>query len=369
MRNLSRFGALVFLAVCQSPAVALGQAAWNVSVLNDIGSVGHASHELEFPVGALRLDNGDIVVAFAHAGSVVAFSPSGAQRWMAGRPGTGPGEFRHIGWLGKCGNTIFAWDLSRLRMIAIDLSGRFLREFYVESESPPVRPQTITCRGSQFAFHGIDRHASMSGSSASPILRGAGPVWLADSSGHPIRSVATAPSTEAIALGGGGSPLPLGKSTTLALVSNRLYIATGDSSYVDVYGLDGSKLTGFQINLTSRSPSQKNYEKAIDEIVSNVRGVQISEEIRKMLLARERPKQLPSYARVFVDPDELVWIQTSFPGDAETRLLVFDGAGKQLATVSLPPNLKLFEIGRDFIVAGYDAMSEPHVVVYKLDRK
>jgi len=81
------------------------------------------------------------------------------------------------------------------------------------------------------------------------------------------------------------------------------------------------------------------------------------------------PEELPCYSELFVDPDGLLWVQTSFPGDSMTAFRVIDGDGASIADVILDQELRVFEVGDDYVLGAYDKPDgEPHVALFRLWR-
>ena len=88
---------------------------------------------------------------------------------------------------------------------------------------------------------------------------------------------------------------------------------------------------------------------------------------RQMLLRIPMPAVRPPYAGLFTDPAGNLWAQVSMPGDGETWLRGLGREGTIVADIRFPGDLTVFEVGRDYVLAAYEADSgEPHVVMYRL---
>lgn len=80
--------------------------------------------------GAVRLEDGRLVVANAGTGEVRFYSPDGRFIHSAGREGEGPGEFGAMGPLYRLGpDSLLVWDNAGLRMSVFDTAGAFVRAF------------------------------------------------------------------------------------------------------------------------------------------------------------------------------------------------------------------------------------------------
>jgi hypothetical protein len=81
------------------------------------------------------------------------------------------------------------------------------------------------------------------------------------------------------------------------------------------------------------------------------------------------PGDLPAYHAVYATPGGSLWVQTSFPGDAETFFEVFDARGRSLGRAGLPFAVRVFEVGDDYLLAGLeDAEGEPSVSLFRVVR-
>lgn len=81
------------------------------------------------------------------------------------------------------------------------------------------------------------------------------------------------------------------------------------------------------------------------------------------------PERLPPISALFVDTEDLLWVQTTPPGGRVMDFLVVRPDGRVAAKAQIPRTLTVFDIGRDYILGSYsDANDETHVAVYRLRR-
>ena len=94
--------------------------AWTVETepLVEIGTVsGAPEYQFADVVAAVRLSNGDIVVADRGAAELRSYDAAGNFQWRAGRFGEGPGEFQSLEFLGTtAGDTLVTFDNSLVRV-------------------------------------------------------------------------------------------------------------------------------------------------------------------------------------------------------------------------------------------------------------
>jgi hypothetical protein len=62
------------------------------------------------------------------------------------------------------------------------------------------------------------------------------------------------------------------------------------------------------------------------------------------------PDYLPAYVDIFTDPAGLLWVVTAVPGDESTTIHAFAPDGEGVGDVVLPADVKVFEIGGDYIL-------------------
>ena len=73
--------------------------------------------------GAVRLEDGSIVVADEQSSNVRRYDANGRHLWTSGRSGEGPGEYRGLRLLRRCPGaplTVFDWNLDRITQLDLD---------------------------------------------------------------------------------------------------------------------------------------------------------------------------------------------------------------------------------------------------------
>jgi hypothetical protein len=311
-------------------------------------------------IGATRLPSGSIAIADASTLTVRFFSPTGQPTRSVGRSGQGPGEFRSMLWMGSCGaDSVYVWDAGNQQMSVIaGASGDVARQFRIPSgDNAGPRAFLLGCSPQRtFAYTGAPTTREPTGTPN--VIRGPAPLILTDADGKIVRQVATVPSGEMGAIGGAGFPRPLGKATSFAVAGDRIFVGTADSAAIDEYLPDGSKRS-IRLASKDRPATQAHLDEAI-EMIAGMAPPAARERAMASLRQLEMPRLLPPYASLLPDPDGLVWVVQSFPGDSATSLRAIRPGGA----------VAVFEIGRDYILGAYDdADVEPHVVMYRLRRR
>jgi hypothetical protein len=133
-----------------STATAGAQTPWTVDakpVVDIPGTGAGGVLVFEHVIAGARLSNGTIVLADQAAAIVRFFDASGRATQSVGRPGSGPGEFQMIFWLGQCGaDSVFVWDFRLGRMTAIAATGGIVRQHPPSSilrRGTPVVPRPL----------------------------------------------------------------------------------------------------------------------------------------------------------------------------------------------------------------------------------
>jgi hypothetical protein len=89
----------------------------------------------------------------------------------------------------------------------------------------------------------------------------------------------------------------------------------------------------------------------------------------RMSLEYPVPEFLAPYSALFADPEGLLWVITSIPGDEATELRAIGADGEIVAPLRLSIDRVIYEAGRDYILGTYeDGDGEPHVVMNRIRR-
>ena len=304
---------------------------------------------------ATRLSSGHIVIADAYDGVVRFFAPSGALVRTAGRQGAGPNEFQSTAWLGQCGHdSIYVWDRMLARMSVLDRDGAIVRQFRLEPTA-----STIACsRAGALAYFGPPE-ASASSVAEMASARYRAPLMVRASDGNTAQAVAILPL---------GEPRPLGRVTSLAVVGERILVGTADSGVVEVYTISGETAPPIQFARAPRSPTERQYEAAIEKQLAMLPRAADREPVRKLMRSMPMPDAVPAYSAILVDPVGVVWVQETVPGDGETRFRLFRN-GAEVGALRLAREVTAFEVGADYLLAGYrDADAAEHLALFRVHR-
>jgi hypothetical protein len=303
---------------------------------------------------ATRLSDGKVVIVDPFAPAVRLFDAAGRPLRAIGRKGDGPGEFEFPTWIQQCAtDSLYVWDAWQGRVTILDSAGDFVRS-YAESRNA----FELSC-----SRNGVVAGITMPNVTGPPNAKGetyTAPLWLGDAQGN---------ITTTIGETAFGENRPLGRITRFAVTDDRLYVGTADSAYVDVYALDGRRLDAVPVGVPPRRPTRRNYERTIDGMTALFTDRQSRETQREQMLKIPMPDHLPPYSAIYADPAGTLWVVTTAAGDPETRLRAIGQQGDILGELRLPTELRVLEVGMDYVLGLHDDEGgEQSVVMYRMRR-
>ena len=330
--------------------------------------------------GATRLSDGTIVIADGDDKVLHFFDATGKPLRSAGREGSGPGEFRNVTWLGRCsGDSLHVWDMLQRRMAVFAPSGLWIRQYAIPSDSAAGATPWMTLACSSRGVIAFQSQPNMSKGRIAPknpaaptrkerVIRTTANVSVANATGKVISRVGERPSGSMYVMGGGGFPLPLAATTYVAVASDRVLVGSADStSTVSAYAPDGT-VTVLKLSLPVRQSTPAQRARAAAAMAS-LAPPPLRTMAEDSLKVSPMPAILPPYSALFGDLDGVLWVQLTVPGDPSTRLRAVSADGKTLGEISLPANVVVHEIGRDYVLGAYDDADDlPHFAMFRLHR-
>jgi hypothetical protein len=243
------------------------------------------------------------------------------------------------------------YDNGRYGVYSLD--GVLHRQFQLAGPTPRDRAYRTACNAQgillSYAWDLLKDLPHQSG-----ITRTVVPYWFSNADGTLLTMLGRFPSSERWATVtdtvSGTSPLPLGKQPVVAVGRTRAYIGLADSFAIDVFSLDGQRTGSIRYDQPIRQTSAADIErfKLLDTIgrseIDNIRQVQ---EWKTMQFS----PTLPAYSAMVVDTDDNVWVKI-FPSanDSRATWLGFSPSRARIGQLTLPINLDVHEIGRDYVL-------------------
>lgn len=352
---------------------------WRLSPepLVDVGlAEGDAAYQFGRVAGALRLDDGRIVVADGQANELRWFDATGRHLKTAGRKGGGPGEFDGLhAVLRLPGDSVAAWEWSH-RLSVFGPGGDFVRSRRIEPprEGMILNAQGVFPDGSVLAAPG----GSLIFNTGAGVVRDTSALLRYAADGAGVDTLGRFPGTQMFSMSGtdnGGwasiAPVPFGTATFHAVHGGRLYVADNSRFEVSVHDGRGKLLRRF------RAPHRT--EPLTPAEVARYREVQLAaagesgferQVQERTLAAMQFPETKSAFADMRVDRTGAVWLREHAIGsDAPGRWTVFAEDGTLLGTVELPAGLRVLEIGGDYVLGVWnDELDVQHVRLHRLNR-
>ncbi len=319
--------------------------------------------------GALRLSNGDIVVANAGGYDLRYYTDLGATRAIVGGKGGGPGEFQALSWIGNCGaDSVLAYDFLNRRVSVFGPDHELVRSFTPTSPGSPTPPAALHCdREGHFVVLG--RSPSI-GIDRTPYFRPDVALAIATTTGDLTASLGFVPGTEQYRRPNSVGPRALGKRTSVAIGGGRVYVGTADTYAVAAFDLQGRHV------MTVRLDTEP--EPITDEDLSAFRTWELAQAHRasqRASWARQLdemvfPEYFPAYASLLVDAVGCLWVEDYEMLPATPRTwTVFSPNGALLARVRLPAGFGITDVGSDWVLGvGRDGLGVEYVELYSLVR-
>jgi hypothetical protein len=322
--------------------------------------------------GATRLADGSLLVADLGDWPLKLYGADGKFVRRVARKGTGPGEIEYLARLYRCGDRLFTQDIASRRISEFSLDGRYLSDFRFQVLPGQQVPYISACdeRG-RFAHLGW-------GALSNPVAgyhRDTVPVWLsATPDGAPqfVDSIASSERWGRTMQGRivGTRPLPLGRQPSIAFGPGGLYIATGDAFEVLVYDTSGARLTPHRLSDSVAAVTPADVRDHIEAQVAE-EGEQRRASVEREFGEITYPQRHAAITALVVDREGLLWLRSFVPPTAESvTWRVLDQNGAEVARVSLPRRMQLFEIGRDYVLGRELDVVEgvPVLKLLRLDR-
>ena len=357
--------------------------------LVEIGTVmGAPEYEFAKAVAAVRLSNGDIVVADYGASELRRYDAEGVFMWSTGREGEGPGEFESLDFVGAMpGDSLVTYDWVLMRIQVFDPEGRLVRTFRAElpSDVAPAGGSAPDRAVGMVDGRLVVRFAEMADVASTGIVR-----WV----NYRLVALDLADGSATSLIVVGGEEVDLQRREDGSLTDGRYVFfnlpefgaAAGPVAVIDseawrirlVSPLDGSIQRMVRREVAPREATDEIYEAHIEGIVGMV-AAEEADFVRGMWSEYSRARTLPVLRSVHVDAAGHLWLAPYYIAGADPPpFQVFAPDGTWLGTVALPPGLErgfiqyqapYMEIGTDYVLGVWRGeLGVQYVRMYRLNR-
>ena len=368
--------------------------AWTVEdePVLEIGTVtGAPEYQFTEVVAAVRLSNGDIVVADRGASELRRYDATGSFQWASGRFGEGPGEFESLDFLDATpGDSLVTYDSSLMRAQLFDSRGRLVRTLRVSAPAGEATRLGSVSDKAVGVVQGrlIVRFIDLTDRTVSGIVRWPNErVVSVDLGTGETRSLLVVPGPEAVVewLEDGGyrhGSYTFGKMPEYGSAADRLAVIDTEAYHVRLVSpVDGSIERIVRRDVAPQEVTDAVFEAHLDGIVGMVSDLprERVEQIRRMWRDRPTAPELPVLRSIHVDATGHLWVAPYYVAGAEPPPFEIHAPdGTWLGSVALPPGLErafvqyqapYMEIGEDHVLGVWkDELDVQYVRVYRIDK-
>ncbi|MBT8397503.1 MAG: hypothetical protein HKO65_14155 [Gemmatimonadetes bacterium] len=327
--------------------------AWRIgdSPLFEVGALGNPDSLDFYGVrDLLRLSDGTTVVANSGELELIFLSPTGSVIATSGRRGEGPGEFLHLGKIGRFrGDSVFAMDYARAALSFFDKEGTFGRAIQIHSVVPRGYWPAGALPDGRFLFFS---DAFMIGGGAFP--QDSTWAFILDLETEVADTIGRFPKSDA---GNPPGSMALGPTSIMAVGAEHFYWGRGDDFEFHQFDSEGKLVRliskGWEPFRVSERSWQR-YGEARLESLRKSRTSDIEDLIRRARQEHERidhAEFLPAFFSAVVDSEGNLWVE-EYPlrGVRSVPWHVFSPAGRWLTSLEMPDGFRLKAAGSDWVL-------------------
>ncbi|WP_420438646.1 hypothetical protein [Candidatus Palauibacter sp.] len=323
--------------------------------------------------GAVRLEDGGIVVADEQSGNLRRYDANGRHLWTSGRSGEGPGEYKGLRLLRNCPGaplTVFDWSLDRIT--ELDLDGNVLATRSLLAAG--VRPYNAPLCAPDGRLVYTPWPDDMGESYEEGLAEGDLYRWRTALEAFDGDSVVTLrsgiPGAERFFIEAGASgPRWWGRDMVFAAAGAGVWYGTADDyelEHLDWTGrvtrvarwagpdltVTGDRVDSYREGWLARyddDEARRNFER------------EVWPDIRDQL-----PERFPAYEALIALPDGAFWVKAHVWRARGEELHLLDANGVWLRRLMIPGGVVL-DAGRDWVLLSQrDQLGVPTVVLYEL---
>ena len=321
--------------------------------------------------GAIRLEDGRVVVADEQSHEVRMFDAGGRHVWTSGRQGEGPGEYGGLRLLRGCPGaaiTVFDWHLDRITELDAEGNVTETRGLSAAGVNPYSEPMCAPDGNLVFTPWPETDYASLT---VGEIYRWS--MSLSQTRGDSVIVLRSGiPGTERFFSGGGSGPRQWGKVMVFAATGTGVWYGSGDD-----YELEHIDWSG-RVTRIARwaGPDRRVTTEHLDRYLRAYLARYDTPEERRRF-ERERwqgirddlPERLPAFETdgLMALPDGSLWVTTFGWRAPEQELHLLHPSGAWVGRVVVPARSTLLDAGPDWVLLmERGEFDEQSVAVYEL---
>lgn len=340
----------------------------------DVGAdAGGEVELLDEVTSAVRLSNGDIVIASGGDHSIRIFSDRGTLVRQIGREGQGPGEFSNAPWVGRYGtDSLLAWDSGSRRISVFTSQGVLVRDWEVTGLGLTPNAVGLFADGSLI----VERGFLTSGLSALPpgLRRDSADFYIiASDSSSPRPFVRVLGPERYVSTSGGKltiSPAPFGRATLVAIGAELAAVGDNEGQGITLFERNGQLRRRFEIVSVAASLSEDDIESYRQQRADAVTSPEFQAELRAMLEEVPFPETTPLFTRLKFGADEQLWVELgAAPKASHSQWIIVDSLGSCVASLLLPADDRLLDVGSKWaLILARGALGVEHVQLYEIEK-
>ena len=331
---------------------------------------GDTAQEFGYVWSATRLRDGTIVVADATASQVRAFGPEGTLRWISGREGDGPGEYRNIGWVREHGDSIAVFDRSLRRLTILSSDGEMRRVVNPELTPDGLSPSVISVLpdGSMI----ISATTQLTPNIPPGINRPPISASLYSPGGTFTRSVASISGPEWVLMAVDArrllAPRVFGANGAVAAASGMIAVAETERFEIRTLDASGALRGILRVLQEPRAVTGEDVQRYREYRLGQEPDATRHPRIEREVDALPFPDHHPSLRRIHLDRASRLWVEEyRLPWESQSSFLVFDGGGELLRQIRLPADHLLLEAGPGYLLLrATDELGVQYVRLYEM---
>lgn len=319
---------------------------------------GPPEYELANVTGAIRLDDGTIVVINASSGELRFYDSSGVYMRSVGRRGDGPGEYQFASAVGRYGiDSLVVWDAGLSRGSVLARDGTFAHNFSVPASLGDI--SVLGAFGDGGLLGSLSR-AFRPNELASGMIRHTAIYIRLFPSGQ-ADTIASLFSNEGFNTRGAYYLTPFSRRAVAAATGEYVHYGSSDNYEIRTYRIP-SKL--IRIIRSARTTPLSQGE--VDRVIAGVGSARA----RDALSMISYPHTKPAYSQFRTDTDGNLWVEDYVEPGKEKEAqswTIFGPAGELRGRVMTPARFTVLDIGSDYLLGdARGEMDTEQILIYRL---
>ena len=322
--------------------------------------------------GAIRLEDGSVVIADEQSHEVRMYDASGGHVWTSGQAGEGPGDFGGLRLLRGCPGaaiTVFDWQLDRITELDLEGNVAGTRSLSMIGVSPYGDPACTSAADLVFApWPDITARELLNMAEGESYRWRMSLNWVRGDSTVTLHSAI--PGVDRTSSGRGDGPSTWGRSMVFAVTPTGVWYGSADDYELELVDWTGrvtriARWSGPDLRVTREHLRKYRDVRLARYNVPEERQRFLSErwpDIRDGL-----PERFPAYDALVPLPDGSVWVTTFGWRAPKREVHLLDADGTWIRRLTIPAGAVLLDAGLDWVLLRQRGeLDAPTVAAYRL---